>query len=637
MKASDRLIVVPTKKHAHLFSISGLDFSHDLFTSRCEGEWFRLGKHTPKYETKAGVKSAISRQSILMRPTDFQRIFSDLDSCYRTTMDLGKPSYDFIESKRENRYEYRPFYLFKLPFIDYFAEPVAFIRSLNSQSAFFLNPDIVLLLELEELKAGSGSWWDRSHALEVIRKFGSIETNEIGIEIRVKYLLHYLKVRQLSLLVCQFKHLILESVTQDQLAKIKSGTIVLGSPDTGTKAIIETNLSDKRQLRSAERRLDLWFEIKASSIDLNNPFSMDPSFDLYDFTLPTRSGNVAPGRFKHSSRQQLKKFKGVEGTDTESIYFKQEVLSKYQNSSDFDVDDHGNVFCGNRWSLSRSTFLIGNELLSTWIGDFAQGVPEEEWAHWKSFSVEPPSAESLNTFCEEETLPNMINSFVESMKQMNDSVVDFSFTVGAKDVALIWKVDDQDPALRQLKSVYPSNASEHEFLRRITLLSRIFTEEVNIADLRLLLGKFGKDLHKGLDGKTLASRSILQRAVFIASILRNMDAQNNEIVELIRCIDSNKPYADGDLLNEAKSIWHQVRNWFAPIAYLYDMRNSGGVAHKFNAAKVEESALNLDLHHVNWTRQDFLKVLSDLIDHNKQITENFEAAAARYFELRGKH
>lgn len=390
-------------------------------------------------------------------------------------------------------------------------------------------------------------------------------------------------------------------------------------------------------MRSAERRLDLWFEIKASSIDLNNPFSMDPSFDLYDFTLPTRSGNVAPGRFKHSSRQQLKKFKGVEGTDTESIYFKQEVLSKYQNSSDFDVDDHGNVFCGNRWSLSRSTFLIGNELLSTWIGDFAQGVPEEEWAHWKSFSVEPPSAESLNTFCEEETLPNMINSFVESMKQMNDSVVDFSFTVGAKDVALIWKVDDQDPALRQLKSVYPSNASEHEFLRRITLLSRIFTEEVNIADLRLLLGKFGKDLHKGLDGKTLASRSILQRAVFIASILRNMDAQNNEIVELIRCIDSNKPYADGDLLNEAKSIWHQVRNWFAPIAYLYDMRNSGGVAHKFNAAKVEESALNLDLHHVNWTRQDFLKVLSDLIDHNKQITENFEAAAARYFELRGKH
>jgi len=67
---------------------------------------------------------------------------------------------------------------------------------------------------------------------------------------------------------------------------------------------------------------------------------------------------------------------------------------KYQGSSGFNIMDDGSVRYLGYWGLDRSTSRIGNELLSTYIGDFAEGVPFEEWPHWKQYAVEPPSLEA---------------------------------------------------------------------------------------------------------------------------------------------------------------------------------------------------------------------------------------------------
>jgi hypothetical protein len=75
------------------------------------------------------------------------------------------------------------------------------------------------------------------------------------------------------------------------------------------------------------------------------------------------------------------------------IYFRQEVLAKYEGMSGFKVDDDDGVSCYH-WSLRRSTSRLGNELVSTAIGDFAEGVPVEEWPYWKEYAVEPPSPET---------------------------------------------------------------------------------------------------------------------------------------------------------------------------------------------------------------------------------------------------
>ena len=92
-------------------------------------------------------------------------------------------------------------------------------------------------------------------------------------------------------------------------------------------------------------------------------------------------------RYLHASQQSL--------LIMDRVYFRQEVLEKYEGSSPFDVRDDGSVSCRGYWGLTRSTARLGNDLLCTAIGDFAECVPYEEWPHWKQYSVPPPSRETL--------------------------------------------------------------------------------------------------------------------------------------------------------------------------------------------------------------------------------------------------
>ena len=102
-----------------------------------------------------------------------------------------------------------------------------------------------------------------------------------------------------------------------------------------------------------------------------------------------------------------------QGRDSEVFYFRQEVLTKYEGASGFDVGDNGSVSHYPYWSLVRGNARIGNELIATSIGDFAEGIPFEEWQHWKQYSVEPPSPETINALGQEQTVSSAVNSLVE--------------------------------------------------------------------------------------------------------------------------------------------------------------------------------------------------------------------------------
>jgi hypothetical protein len=62
---------------------------------------------------------------------------------------------------------------------------------------------------------------------------------------------------------------------------------------------------------------------------------------------------------------------------------------------------------------------VGNELLATAIGDFAEGVPFEEWPHWKQYAVEPPSAETAAALRDEQTVAAAVNSVVQALTELN--------------------------------------------------------------------------------------------------------------------------------------------------------------------------------------------------------------------------
>src|SRR5262249_43813520 len=145
----------------------------------------------------------------------------------------------------------------------------------------------------------------------------------------------------------------------------------------GVKAIVNSDQRDD-VLRTAPfvlRKLRLWFEIKPPAIDIEDPWAEEPPFDPYKFTLPTDDRPVAPARFSHFRHIQSRKFEGARCAFMEAVFFRQEVLEKYQGASGFDVADDGSVSCRGEWGLTRSTWRLGNELLATAIGDFAEGIP----------------------------------------------------------------------------------------------------------------------------------------------------------------------------------------------------------------------------------------------------------------------
>jgi hypothetical protein len=104
------------------------------------------------------------------------------------------------------------------------------------------------------------------------------------------------------------------------------------------------------------------------------------------------------------------------------------VLTKYEAAAGFHVEDDGSVVC-HFWSLTRSTARIGNELVCTGIADFAVGVPFEEWPHWNQYAVESPSAETLKTLKtvrDEGTLPDVVNSVVRGLEQVNAAFINLA-------------------------------------------------------------------------------------------------------------------------------------------------------------------------------------------------------------------
>jgi len=90
------------------------------------------------------------------------------------------------------------------------------------------------------------------------------------------------------------------------------------------------------------------------------------------------------------------------------LVFRKEVLEKYQGASGFDVADNGSVSCRGDWGLTRSTWRLGNELLATAIGDFAEGVPFYEWPHCQQYAVQPPSYETVEVLKQEQKLPDAV-------------------------------------------------------------------------------------------------------------------------------------------------------------------------------------------------------------------------------------
>lgn len=623
----------------HLFTIPELDFSENIFSERLTSPWFRLGALTiKKARDKKGVKDCIERQTILIPCEAFKNLFDGLTSVGNVISGLGKPGGEILYDKGKQKHTYFPFYKFNFAFSSGEGEPLVFINYDSSINKLCINPDLLLYFELEESSPSSMIWKDPRRGVEVIvgKKIND-ETLEI-IDIRTDYLVKYLQIRQKSLLIGAYRGLCLYEPSQDKIDLFKKGEVVLGSKEAGAKAIFQNwGLRDDLLIEPfLQRRLHLWYQIEPIGLDIEEHWSGKPTFDIHSFMFATRVGPVAPAQWKQHFKN-TSKFKGTICDFMEPIYFNQTVLSKYEGISGYNVEDNGSVHCSHYWGLYRSTYRLGNELLVTSIGDFAEGVPYEEWPHWGQYAVDPPDKEFINLLKQEQTVINSVNVLIKTLNNLNMVFSEMSRCFGINNPEPLWNSSIECISCRQLKWIYPANANEDEFLKRVTLLSTFVIEGLNTDSMRLVIKNISKELlmNNEKNPKPLGSRNLLQRISLIVLLYQNFGFNMEIIPSLVRQAEGKEQNKEDLELNEELKQIHSVnRNLFAPIAFLYDLRVSGGIAHAPNKEKTSETATKLGLPGEKWQRHDFLSLVIIVSDSINQIAHHLEdVTKRRIYEL----
>ena len=618
----------------HVFAIPELDLSEDIFAERPGGPWFKLGAWTIGARLdQRGVEDVVERQSFLLTPNHFAEIFEDFESIGNSIDAMGKPGGCVsCETAGRQVYRYAPFHQFRFPLTSVVGEPLVFVHSFASGCRLLINPDLWLFLELEERSHGNGIWWDPQRGVDAVVQRVADQGNLQVVEIRIDYLLKYLKARQMSLVVGHYRHLHLFNPSHRAIDAFMTGDVLLGSPEQGAKAILQ-NWGLGQDTGSApflQRRLHLWFEIKPPPINKDDPWADEPSFDPYTFTVPTCVGRVAPARWRHFSHTEERTFEGEECDFMDRVCFRQEVLMKYERACGFDVGDDGSVSCHHYWGLVRSTVRMGNELLSTAIGDFAEGVPFEEWPHWRQYAVEPPSPESAKAIRQEQRLPDAVNSLVTALNRLNAAVAGMGRSLAVANLQPLWRGSVDSLAGHQLKWVYPAAAGDDEFLKRATLASTLVLDELETPVLRKLLCGVAKNLHLNDDDppRCLGSRNLLRRVTLIATLLEEFLPHMSEIPRLVKQAESGAGKAtEPDLRAELTETYQRVRDQFGPLAFLYDLRTYGGLAHKVDKPHVAEAAAKLGLPRENWHRRNYLQLLNLVIESLQQISTRLETAA----------
>jgi len=614
----------------HLFTIPELDFSDDLFAERLAGPWVRLGARTlTDRRDERGAEDWVERQCILIPPDSFAAAFDKLESVGNVFHNLGGAGGSVSYQGGKKEYLYHAFHQFEIPFTSLVGEPLVFAHAGTSHVELFINPDLWLYLELEEKTSGSGIWWDPRRGTEALIRRVIDEGNLETVEIRSDYLRKYLQARQMSLVVGHYRGTLLFDPPQSYIEAFVEEEVTLGSPEQGVKAIFQ-NWGLKKDIpgKPLQRRLHLWFEISPPEIDVDNPWEAPPPFDPYTFTLPTREGPVAPARWKHFRDTEGRTFEGEFCESMNRVFFRQEVLTKYEGASGFEVKDNGSVHCFHYWGLVRSTARHGNDLLSTAIVDFAEGVPFEEWPHWKQYAVEPPSADAARALAEERSVPEAVNSLVDALQILNSAFSQMAASLGLTTLDCLWRGSLESLAGRQLKWIYPVTADDDEFLKRATLASTLVLDALQAGSLRTFLKVIGENLHQDFENppKTLGSRKLLQRAVLLAQLIEKFQPDVSELPTLIQQAEGKASATEPDLQVELEDAYNRVRDEFAPLAFLYDLRIHGGLAHQPNKERAAAAAAKLGLPTKNWHRTDFLSLLSLVSDSIARISENLGSA-----------
>ena len=212
----------------------------------------------------------------------------------------------------------------------------------------------------------------------------------------------------------------------------------------------------------------------------------------------------------------------------------------------------------------------------------------------------------------EPAIVSLVNDLAEKLQDLSRAFYVACFNHGI-DGDQLWEGSLNTPAGRNLKRYYRDDAHDDEFLERATFAATLTLDELPAKPMQAFLRSFGPALHLSFDAQLpLRSFNLLQRVALVARISAEMQPQRETIGRLVRAAEGHgETGLDPQLVRDLQSIKVDVRKRLAPLAFLADLRNTAGVAHRpASPQTIGAIVANFGLPNRGWKRRDYLVLLS---------------------------
>ncbi len=208
---------------------------------------------------------------------------------------------------------------------------------------------------------------------------------------------------------------------------------------------------------------------------------------MTDITFLTHSGQ------KSAKKAVSHKINGF----FDKVYFKEEVLKKYESDKNYRVGDNGTVLFGYDWGLFRGAYRVAKGVIAVNLGDLGEGFPDEELEHWKKYNINPKSIKIADRYYD---FRNDIRRIVHFMTEANIRFKNYlnkffpDITISSEKLFIL---DEMEATLNHIKKIINKDTSLDEFQSRIIFLNIFILESINTKAIIEIFDKIDSNLKYG--------------------------------------------------------------------------------------------------------------------------------------------
>lgn len=497
--------------------------------------------------------------------------------------DLGHPEHWTVRNgEAGSGYGVESFYETAIGKIEAFVieryNPAGFIEFLTRQ-------DFVLFYYLfDKLDGFNRIYNDTMRGVAEVIKFD--RKDELSrIKIMKNYVLDYLFVRKKSLLIGYYSAMMVhannevpENFKEEKFLEITNGKAKI--------TVVRNNVTRDKLFG----RLDVFKVIPPPKQEMLGDFGTQPTPP--ELLFKTSNGPLKINKTSHGF-----------GTFMAITYFNSAVLKRYEDDKRYRIDDDGGVHYADVWGIYRGIWRIGDDLIAVHLGDLAEGLPYDEWAHWHQYNVEPISIAELRELEKIQPIQKLLNNLVIEITAFESRQLSFMTRKNIRITGHLFSfenVERKQEILKELKKTFNRETTKVEFLNRMVGLYKLVIDSLNNKALSTFVDSFDPEAKSDGQGNFKKSSTLLLTLLEFQTIEKTCQSFNlnkektvEKTKECYSLINRKANQSDNILSKEIVREISCLKEKFEIVSIIGKLRSGAGGAHVGSSKEFETAMAKL--------------------------------------------